>query len=511
MGARQSKEELLYQQVNYGNIEGIRALHSQGAGLEWMDKEGKTPLIVACLRHDLLPVAKALIEMGANVNVYRPGCHAGTPLHHAAKKGLEQTVHLVISNGANPFIMNDDCHTALDLAREKGHINVVRAIENRVSLFAGWLREVHGPGFLEALARQLLTWKIWVVVVPGDARNPTRPLKFELAIYSDLQTAKPRTVIQLWNVRIEEPKFNQADPAVIIVDKATRARYKFLSAYEGDKQQLQWFFSACQGIPQVMDSIPAMPTGTSVLSPPQVISHASTQSTAAPTSNPEDIELEMAINASTQTAIAEGMPPRLQSDPQTSNTNGWGSSPDNSSYNGWGTPDVDVPSKVNGQVLMNEPSTSNGWAVPEVRLNTNASQPYVPSPDTPVVQSSQGAPSTQVVPSAPPLTADTFYDGPIHYPSIDCSPIDLSMPAVKTASRTAEAKDSSTSSLSKTGGSSSTAGCCVICLDAPVEGACIPCGHMAGCMSCLTEIEAKNWGCPVCRTKINQIIKLYAV
>jgi hypothetical protein len=30
---------------------------------------------------------------------------------------------------ANPFIPNDDCNTALELAREKGHVNVVRAIE----------------------------------------------------------------------------------------------------------------------------------------------------------------------------------------------------------------------------------------------------------------------------------------------------------------------------------------------------------------------------------------------
>jgi ankyrin repeat protein len=41
--------------------------------LQWIDKEGKTPLMVACMRPDLFDVAKALIELGANVNAYRPG------------------------------------------------------------------------------------------------------------------------------------------------------------------------------------------------------------------------------------------------------------------------------------------------------------------------------------------------------------------------------------------------------------------------------------------------------
>jgi len=76
MGLQQSKEELLYQQVNYGNADGIRTLRAQGAGLEWIDKEGKTPLMVACMRPDLLNVAKVLIELGANVNAYRPGTGA---------------------------------------------------------------------------------------------------------------------------------------------------------------------------------------------------------------------------------------------------------------------------------------------------------------------------------------------------------------------------------------------------------------------------------------------------
>lgn len=41
--------------------------------LQWIDKEGKTPLMVACMRPDLFEVAKVLIELGANVNAYRPG------------------------------------------------------------------------------------------------------------------------------------------------------------------------------------------------------------------------------------------------------------------------------------------------------------------------------------------------------------------------------------------------------------------------------------------------------
>ena len=34
MGQQQSKDELLYQQVSYGNIEGIKSLRAEGAGLE---------------------------------------------------------------------------------------------------------------------------------------------------------------------------------------------------------------------------------------------------------------------------------------------------------------------------------------------------------------------------------------------------------------------------------------------------------------------------------------------
>ncbi|KAM7466580.1 hypothetical protein LguiB_014142 [Lonicera macranthoides] len=84
---------------------------------------------------------------------------------------------------------------------------------------------------------------------------------------------------------------------------------------------------------------------------------------------------------------------------------------------------------------------------------------------------------------------------PLHTFAPDSGPIDISARAEQ----------------KKEGGGIGGSSSCVISLDAPVEGACVPCGHMAGCMSCLNEIKAKKWGCPVCRAKIDQVIRLYAV
>ena len=52
---------------------------------------------------------------------------------------------------------------------------------------------------------------------------------------------------------------------------------------------------------------------------------------------------------------------------------------------------------------------------------------------------------------------------------------------------------------------------CIVCLDSRAEAACIPCGHMAGCLTCLKMIETKSRQCPVCRAKIDQVVKIYAI
>ncbi|KAF1880125.1 hypothetical protein Lal_00022254 [Lupinus albus] len=528
MGQSQSKGELLYQQVSYGNVEGIKSLHREGAGLEWIDREGKTPLIVACMNPELYNVAKALIELGANVNAYRPGRNAGTPLHHAAKRGLESIVKLLLSHGANALVLNDDCQTALEVARAKGHSNVVRAFESHLCLFCGWLREFHGPGFLEVVAPQLVSRKVWVscdmllkhisslmsllfydwvVVLPAGFRNLTGPYKLELAIYSTLQDARPRTIIALWKANLEEPNLRQSDPSVTIVATSTtisnllyRVLFLFMPVFiqslleivpsfltgfysmltfgclfpetrvklgpvsESDRQQLTWFSNACKGIPQVN---PAFLRNDLVTVPP----------TAPPAA--EDPELAMAIHASLQHAIND-RPPFPDAHPNFEASSSIGVN--NTSKHGFvGTENPSTSESVN----LHEPEQGGNNQHVQILENDNVSAGHTTS-------------GLDFNPSAPPVTDVVPVDGPIQYPAIDLNPIDMSSTVVEKLPKQEKDGDGNSSS-------------CVICLDAPAEGACIPCGHVAGCMSCLNEVKTKKWGCPVCRAKIDQVIKLYHV
>ncbi|XP_059626026.1 putative E3 ubiquitin-protein ligase XBAT34 [Cornus florida] len=496
MGQQQSKEELLYEQVIVGNVEAIKALCADGAGLEWIDKDGKTPLIVACMIPELLIVAKTLIELGANVNAYRPGRNGGTPLHHAAKRGLGQSVKLLLSSGANPLVRNDDVQTPLDVARMRGFSNVVRAVESHICFFSGWLREFYGPGFLEAFAPQLLSRKIWAVIIPCGSYNPTKPLKLELVIYSTMQDAQPRTVVALWKANIEEQNFQQPNPALIIFDKSTKTRYKFAPANDGDRYQLECLYNACRGTPQVV--------------PPPVLPNTQTsvQPNATQTAT-EAAELAMSINASIQSGMEDRPPlhPNNHLSSEANNLNGWENTTNDTSHNGWGALGGSKPSEASSSGWIGEPAKedNSGWSVPVSKPTSNPTQDIQTPPDNvvPIVQTSNAVPalvsSAPPTPSAPPVPEDIL-EGAVHYPSIDLSPVDMYIPSIEHGNSTgSEAKDE--------GGSSS----CVICWEAPVEGACIPCGHMAGCMSCLNEIKAKKGDCPVCRAKINQIIRLYAV
>ncbi|GLT57289.1 hypothetical protein SLA2020_302720 [Shorea laevis] len=516
MGKQQPRDELLYLAAIAGDVEAIKALCLDGAAFEWIDREGKTALIVACMNSGLIGVAKTLIEKGANINAYRPGRNAGTPLHHAAKRGLEHTVKLLLSHGANALVRNDDCLTPLDVARMKGYTSIVREIEIHICYFSGWMRELYGPGFLGGfLAPQLLSRKIWVVIIPCGFGNAIKPPRFELAIYSTLQDAQPRTVISLLKAEIEEPKFRKPDPSISIFDQLTKTRFKLAPGTEDDKQQLQWLYGACRGIP------PARPSSTDHDS--QVLSTASTHQIAS----------EDRIQDSSSNHQISGVA-HWENSTNIENYNGWGTPavpvhPESSSsawspevpkedYNGWGLPDSKPAGKHNLGVDSAHLKSSgsgwldkvpkddyNGWGVSDSRpigKQRQGIQTQVDFPSPIVHVSSNFSPSVSTAPSAPPIPNEVLDEGSILYPSIDLNPVNMSIHP------TTEHGASSTTNNPTDGGGSSS---CIICWEAPVEGACIPCGHMAGCMSCLNEIKAKKGLCPVCRANISQVVRLYVV
>lgn len=146
------------------------------------------------------------------------------------------------------------------------------------------------------------------------------------------------------------------------------------------------------------------------------------------------------------------------------------------------------------QTAINEGVLHRRQPVPDIGTSGSSHHPSSLTSRTP-----ESPPCPPSVPSAPPISEDTLYPGSIEHPLMDSSSsTDVEREVVK-------------SKNGEESGTNSSPSFCVICLDSPIQGACVPCGHMAGCMLCLKEIKAKKGACPVCRAKIEQIVRLYTV
>jgi len=113
-----------------------KLLVEHGADVNARSDEGLTPLHLAAISGKV-GVAKVLLENGADPNaIYdRPTPLANviyetlTPLHLAAFAGHADMVELLLKHGADPSIRDNVGKTPLDIARERGHVEVVRIIE----------------------------------------------------------------------------------------------------------------------------------------------------------------------------------------------------------------------------------------------------------------------------------------------------------------------------------------------------------------------------------------------
>lgn len=106
-----------------------RILRSKGGViLDARDKEGRTPLHLAANRGYL---RCAGMLMGAGAKVDARSDDGRTPLFRAAANGDRLMVEVLIEMGANPTISEFEpgCRSAMDVARDKGHNDIVKILE----------------------------------------------------------------------------------------------------------------------------------------------------------------------------------------------------------------------------------------------------------------------------------------------------------------------------------------------------------------------------------------------
>ena len=108
----------LHAAVEDANLPSVNLLldYDGAAALDWFDYISRTPLMIA-VEMENIPIARRLIEAGADVNAHDEPRIGDTALHTAARNGTLEMVELLVSAGADPTIRGWMWITPLDNAR----------------------------------------------------------------------------------------------------------------------------------------------------------------------------------------------------------------------------------------------------------------------------------------------------------------------------------------------------------------------------------------------------------
>lgn len=131
----------------------LQQLIEAGANLTGRDIRGDTPLHYAC-RNANEAMTRLLLEQHVNVQA-RNNTNGFVPLHEAAKCGNIQAVRLLLEERAPLLPRANDGQFPIDLAREFGHTEVVKYLEEYVpprpqTFTYHWYHETQNRAFAES-------------------------------------------------------------------------------------------------------------------------------------------------------------------------------------------------------------------------------------------------------------------------------------------------------------------------------------------------------------------------
>ena len=108
-----------------GDIPRIEELYKlQPESINSINKNGHTPLILACYRNQVLAVKK-LLELGAEID-YQSG--DGTALLGATYQNNYDVIKLLLDDGANPNISDANKETPLIMASKSDNAKVIKLL-----------------------------------------------------------------------------------------------------------------------------------------------------------------------------------------------------------------------------------------------------------------------------------------------------------------------------------------------------------------------------------------------
>jgi ankyrin repeat protein len=111
----------------FGQLAAAKTLIAAGADVNAAAKNGlKVQALHAAVAGRNLEIVKAVLDAGGDPNAQQ---QAGfRPMHEAGSNANRKLAELLLARGADPSLPNDDGKSAIDFAREKGHVE-----------FADWL------------------------------------------------------------------------------------------------------------------------------------------------------------------------------------------------------------------------------------------------------------------------------------------------------------------------------------------------------------------------------------
>src|SRR5439155_140738 len=130
----------LFAAIKGGDTKAVERLLDIDRGLvEARDETGLSPLLAALYR-GRNDIAMAIQRRGPKLTRFDAGADpnarsesGGTPLHTTAFTGDRTSMELLLECGGDGSIKNEQGKTAADIARERGHSEIARLLEDRLT------------------------------------------------------------------------------------------------------------------------------------------------------------------------------------------------------------------------------------------------------------------------------------------------------------------------------------------------------------------------------------------